>query len=73
MPRFNISFYRNITKGRGKIVTSYFTISRLLISTQHYFNSHLGDFNFDESGDNIVEDYNLASRVSLNFNSSDSS
>jgi hypothetical protein len=38
-------------------VTPYFTISRLLISTQHYFTSHLGDFNFDEPGDYIVVDY----------------
>lgn len=55
--RFNISFFQNITEGRGKTVTSYFIISWLLISTQHYFTSHLGDFNSDEPGDNIVEDY----------------
>jgi len=38
-------------------VAPYFTISRLLISTQHYFTSHLGDFNFDEPGDYIAVDY----------------
>jgi hypothetical protein len=36
---------------------SYFTICPLLLSTQHYFTSNIGDFNFDELEDNIVEDY----------------
>jgi hypothetical protein len=58
--RLLTSRFTTITEGRGKIATLYFTICSLLISTQHYFTSNMGVFNFDESGDNIVEDYTVS-------------